>query len=196
MVSELVDMLEKLLENLRMEFQHEVVSAKKRVYFHGVNIAAPAVSHETFTPFGQKEIAIWKIVATAPHVKDRMKKWFCDAATLITKAPSIQTSIWETDEVQFPEAAITVFALLNLDFVPEYTRLLTVWDMDHEVGQHDTISAIVRQHGVTTETEALLEIRATTAMGQRGDDQFLDLRPELTAHYGDLAKSKFSHFYR
>lgn len=192
-LSELVDMLEELLPILRKQFQHE--NSGETVYFYGVNIAASEVSNDHYTPFGQNEVEMWRVLATAPHIKERMKKWFRDVAELYADAPSFMGAIWETEDTQFPEVGITAFAVLNLDFVPEYTRFLKLWDMDHEVRQSEEIDAIISHHGITAETEELLITRVTTAIGQCGSDQILELEPVLKAHYGDLSKSKFAEMF-
>lgn len=99
------------------------------------------------------------------------------------------TGLWETEQVQFGEPLVTLLALHDRRFVPDYTRLLAQWDMDHEVLQFEVIKLIVNKYGVCPETEDLLYCRAIRNPGQNGYDQIEDLFPVLQRAYGDFTQS-------
>lgn len=65
-------------------------------------------------------------------------------------------SLWEDDTTQFGEPAATHMALLDIEFLPYYTRLLRLWDPGHEVETGGAVADIVDKHGICAEIDPLL----------------------------------------
>ena len=66
------------------------------------------------------------------------------------------SSLWEDDVTQFGEPLAAHMALLDVEFVPYYTRLLRLWDQGHQVHMGGAVVEIVNKHGVRAETEELI----------------------------------------
>lgn len=76
--------------------------------------------------------------------------------SLIRENQDTQIScISEDDETQFGEVPATVLAAANKRYVPIYTDLLRVWDLDHAVRQFEVVEHLVEVHGKNAETDAL-----------------------------------------
>jgi hypothetical protein len=183
------DTVDQLFEAL--EITREKLS-DKNAYFFALDIIGSHTSGEEFTPWTDEAIGAWAQVAANTRLQARLQEWLSKIERLIIEADNTAkrstASLWEIDEVQFGEPAACAFALVNRSFVPFYTRLLGVWDLDHEVHQGEAVEAIVKQHGICPETEQLLVARATSGYGL---EQIEDLTPYLEEVYGDLPNSAF-----
>lgn len=136
--------------------------ADEDIYYHGLNITGKYHAEESFMPWCDEAVAAWAELATSPIHHERLKAWLVQIEKLIVKANGLDRhteSIWEEDEVQLGEPAISVFAMIDKTFIPYYERLLRVWDMAHEVSQGEMIYEIVKKHGICAETEDLLYCR-------------------------------------
>lgn len=144
-------------------------------------------------PWSEEIIQFWTLVGAKPQFHDLAKNWLANAESLLAQAVNIPAryDLWEYDEVQFAEPAIATLALSDVSFVPYYTKLLGLWDMEHEVTQRETIKAIFDKYGVCPETEDLMICRMDKGFGQWGDDNMEHFYPALEAHYGDLTQSDF-----
>jgi hypothetical protein len=187
-ITDVVDQLDEALDIVRARMTDE------SIYFMALDIARGYKPGEEFMPWGVERIANWGQIAIRPQHHNRMKRWFERLEMLLNDAANSKSSssyIWEHELVQIGEAAAYAFALADLSFVTFYTRLLALWDMDHEVMQFEAIDNILTIHGICAETEGLLRVRASKAIGQRGHDQFIELMPVLEKHYGDFKKTEF-----
>ena len=91
-------------------------------------------------------------------------------------------SVFESETWQLGELAAASCALADASFVPFHTRLLRLWDLDHEVNQGATIKRIIRRHGLRSEVEELLFVQCVEEPGQ---GYFLELEDAA-----DLLESK------
>jgi hypothetical protein len=101
----------------------------------------------------------WTKASGAPHLRQRVKDWIVRIEKTLKFAETLSrstSSLWEDDETQFGEPLATHLALLNVQFVPCYTRLLRLWDQGHEVHMGGAVVEIVNKHGVRPETEELI----------------------------------------
>lgn len=181
---ETVDQLFEALEITRERL------SDKNAYYYAIDIRGSHTSGEEYAPWSDEAIAAWAQVATDSRLHSRLQEWLSCVENLIIEADAAKrstASLWEIDEVQFGEPAACAFALINRSFIPFYARLLSVWDLDHEVHQAEAIEAIVKQHGICPETEQLLIARASGY----GLDQLDDLTPYLEEVYGDFPNSAF-----
>ncbi|MCO1335987.1 hypothetical protein MO867_16780 [Microbulbifer sp. OS29] len=87
--------------------------------------------------------------------------------------------IWQDYENHLAQAGAAILCLHNARYVPLYTDLLLLSDLDHEVHQAYQIERIIEQHGFTKDTLKILACRATTANGQCGEDQVEGYHSEL-----------------
>ena len=133
----------------------------------------------------------WARVARNPDLHQSAEDWLEMVLRLLERTKKSISHLWEYDEIQFAEPAVSILALVNPDFVPFYTRFLSVWDMEHEVEQHDVILQIFERHGITTQTENLIIVRTADGFGQRGEDTFEEVLPLLQDHYGDILDTDF-----
>ena len=102
----------------------------------------------------------WTKACTVPHLRRRAKDCIVRLEKTLKLADTHSRStdsLWEHDETQFGEPLATHLALLDVEFVPYYTRLLRLWDPEHEVHMREAVIAIVNKHGVRAETEELLQ---------------------------------------
>ncbi|OKO70854.1 hypothetical protein AC628_29870 [Bradyrhizobium sp. NAS96.2] len=90
-------------------------------------------------------------------------------------------SLWEHDETQFGEPVATHLALLDVEFVPYYTRLLRLWDMGHEVHTGGFVDDIVEKHSIRAETEELILVY-TEQCGGSDDLGLLELLNSSKSH--------------
>jgi hypothetical protein len=91
-------------------------------------------------------------------------------------------SLWEHDETQFGEPLLTYLSLIDVQFVPFYTRLLRLWDMGHAVHQGEAVTEIINKYKITPETEDLiLCYNETTGTDELGLLDLLDpkKRPQV-----------------
>ncbi len=147
-------------------------------------------------PWSESTVRFWTLVGANPAFHDLAKKWLNSVESIIAfanDAPSTGEGVWEYDEAALAEPAISVLALMDVSFVPYYTRLLALWDMEHEVNQGDTINEIFDKYGVCPETEDLLICRMNEGYGQDGISNLEYFYPALEAHFGDLRRSEFLH---
>lgn len=147
-----------------------------------------------FDPWNDETRDFWARVGRNPDLHQTIKRWLDDVLRMLERVERLGRStggLWEDDEVQFAEPAISVLAMVHPEFVPFYTRFLAVWDMDHEVSQHDTILQIFETHGITEQTENLIIVRTADGIGQAGVDTFDEVLPLLQDHYGNMEDSDF-----
>lgn len=145
-----------------------------------------------FDPWQEDGIAFWAAIAADWGLRKDAMAWFDAIAGLIKRSEKLQSwseSLWECDSSQFGELGAAVCALQDLAFVPVYTRFLRLWDMDHEVNQSETISMIVKKHGLCPETEALLYTRCVDAQGQGGFAELEGAADLFEAKYDNLAEA-------
>lgn len=145
-------------------------------------------------PWNEETRDFWSRVGRNPDLHPAIKRWLDAALGMLERVNKLSRStdgLWEYDEAQFAEPAVSVLAMVHPDFVPYYTRFLTVWDMHHEVAQHDVILQILEMQGITEATEDLIIVRSADGIGQHGFDTFAEVLPQLQEHYGDLARSDF-----
>ena len=147
-----------------------------------------------FDPWNATTRAFWARVARNPDLHQQIKSWLDQVLHMlerVNKMGRATEGLWELDETQFAEPAISVLAIAHPDFVPYYARFLTVWDMHHEVTQKDVISQIFASHGITEATENLLIARIVDGVGQYGYDNFHEMLPLLQEHYGKIEGTDF-----
>lgn len=160
------------------------------IYYFTIDIANAHSAGEEFVPWHDGAVPRWGAIAREARLHSRLQQWLSAVEDLIVSTDATAgrstAGIWEHDETQFGEPAASVFALAHRSFIPFYTRLLKVWDLDHEVHQSEAIDAIVRTHGICPETEDLLVARACAGYGQ---GQIEDLFPYLQEQYGDFSNS-------
>ncbi|WP_444929955.1 hypothetical protein ACJJIF_19590 [Microbulbifer sp. SSSA002] len=87
--------------------------------------------------------------------------------------------IWQDYENHLAQAGAAILCLHNARYIPLYTDLLLLSDLDHEVHQAYQIERIIQQHGFTKDTLKILACRATTANGQCGEDLVEGYHSEL-----------------
>jgi len=115
--------------------------------------SGPRNPWEVFCP------TFWTKASAVPHLRQRTKDWLVrlERTLKLAETHSRSTdSLWEHDETQFGEPLATHMALLDVEFVPYYTRLLRLWDMGHEVHTGGFVDDIVNKHGIRAETEELI----------------------------------------
>lgn len=149
---------------------------------------------QTFCP------EFWDNALSFPGTRDRVRKWVKSLENVLKRSDDGAGDLWEHDETQFGEAILTYLAVMDAEFVPAYTNLLRLWDMDHEVHQNAAITAMVERHGLTPEVETLLYVRVAVKPGQTGADIIEELLPRLDRAYGgftgaDLFKKIVFHQY-
>lgn len=101
----------------------------------------------------------WTKACAVPHLRRRAKDRIVRLEKTLKLAEAFSRStdsLWEHDEIQFGEPVATHLALLDVEFVPYYMRLLRLWDPGHEVHMRAAVTAIVNRHGVRAETKELL----------------------------------------
>lgn len=203
-VAEVLDGLDHFLAKTRDD-----ISGDERVYYYGYTVrnlapsptflrritgkARQPESEREIDPWAEQTIQFWKDAARETALHQRIKKWLDDAADLIAYADTLRhhtASLWEYDTTQLGEAEATTLALIDVTFVPKYTALLRVWDLEHEVTQYDTINAIFGKYGICPETEDLLVCRMAENSGQHEDDNLAHWLPTLEEHYGPFTKSR------
>jgi hypothetical protein len=102
----------------------------------------------------------WTKASAVPHLRRRVKDCLVRLENTLKLAETHSRStdsLWEHDETQFGEPLATHMALLDVEFVPFYTRLLRLWDPGHEVHMREAVIAIVNKHGIRAETEELIQ---------------------------------------
>ncbi len=159
-------------------------------YFYALDPTGGAWQDDTgrFDPWTNAHSrATWKKLARCRAVYPRLEAWLTEVEHLM--AFSLFDGMFESEGCAFAEPLISTLALGDLRFVPHYTRFLRQWEMAREVHQRETITAIVRRHGVTPETEELLFTRVVHAPGTTGEAQVMDLLDVLNRHYGDFEGS-------
>jgi hypothetical protein len=117
----------------------------------------------------------WTKACAVPHLRRRVKGWIVRLEKTLKLAESHSRStdsLWEHDETQFGEPLATHLALLDVEFVPYYRRLLRLWDPGHEVHMREAVIEIVNKHGVRAETQELVQCYTEWS----GSDELL---PEL-----------------
>ena len=188
-----LDDLETALESLSTDFTEK----QDDIYFFGFTFfdqghpfggEPDGTEDEIFTPWNEASKNFWQAVVQQPTLRPRITAIVDRVVAILVSAGEYQ-SVWEDDETQLGEPMVSLLALMDREFIPAYTKLLAVWDMDHEVEQLEAIEAIFDAHGVCEETEALLFCRVVTNPGQHSGDQLNDLFPKLQAHYGNFGKS-------
>ncbi|MCK7615112.1 hypothetical protein [Roseibium sediminicola] len=138
---------------------------------------------QTFCP------EFWDNARSFPRTRDRVRSWVKSLETVLRRTVDRAGELWEHDETQFGEAILTYLAVMDAVFVPAYTNLLRLWDMDHEVHQNAAILAMVERHGFTPEVETLLYVRVAVKPGQTGADIIEELLPRLDRAYGGFTGS-------
>jgi len=101
----------------------------------------------------------WKNASKSPQSRRRITEWIdrLEETFRLAESRSLSTaSLWEHDETQLGEPLVTHLSLMDVQFVPLYTRLLRLWDISHAVHQRDVITEIVERHGITPETKELI----------------------------------------
>jgi len=147
---------------------------------------APATLAE-FDPYGPGECCLgshnpwqtfcppfWMNAGKNPQSRRRIIEWIggLEETLRLAEARALSTSsLWEDDETQFGEPLLTHLSLVDVQFVPSYTRLLRLWDMSHEVHTGGAVVEIVNRHGIRPETEELIlcytEITGSDELGLR-----------------------------
>lgn len=101
----------------------------------------------------------WTNAAANPQFRERLTKWL-DRVEETLRLPAVHDlptdGLWEHDDTQFGEPVATHLSLVDVAFVPSYTRLLRLWDLSHEVHQGGAVVEIVNRHGITPETKELI----------------------------------------
>jgi hypothetical protein len=114
----------------------------------------------------------WTKASRVPRLRQRVKDWIVHLEKTLKLAETHSrstSSLWEDDETQFGEPLATHMALLDVEFVPSYTRLLRLWDPGHEVHMGGAVIEIANKHGIRDETEEL--ILAYTEWEGSGSDE-------------------------
>jgi hypothetical protein len=137
--------------------------------YDGEHPLGPRSPWEVFCP------AFWTKACAVPHLRQRVKDFIVrlEKTLKLAKTYSLSTNgLWEHDETQFGEPLAAHLALLDVEFVPYYTRLLRQWDPGHAVHIGSAVVEIINKHGVRAETKALMSRYTEWA----GSDELL---PEL-----------------
>jgi len=101
----------------------------------------------------------WMNASRNPQSRRRITEWIgrVEEVLRLPESLSLPTSgLWEHDETQFGEPLVTHLALVDVQFVPFYTRLMRLWNMSHEVHMGEVVTEIVNRHGITPETKKLI----------------------------------------
>jgi hypothetical protein len=101
----------------------------------------------------------WTKAGAVPQLRQRAKDYIgrLEKTLKLAETHSRSTaSLWEHDETQFGEPVAAHLALLDVEFVPCYTRLLRSWDPGHQVHIGQAVSEIVNKYGIRAETEELI----------------------------------------
>ena len=99
-------------------------------------------------------------------------------------------TIWETDMMQFGNAAVFNLALSDKRFISHYCRFLHTWDMYQEGFQSDEISELIKKYDWCPEIEELLIARATCD-GHGDYEDLAEWEPFILKHNPELQESKF-----
>jgi hypothetical protein len=152
-----------------------------------------ASSHE-YDPWNSASFEFWEAVGHRKLLRPKVMRIIDKAEALLVYAETLRrpvSSVWEDDETQLCEVMVSVLALMDLSYVPVYTRLLTLWDLDHEANQAEIIDQIIERHGLVTNTEALLYCRIVENTGQHGYAKFRSVLDQLQRLHSDLADVPF-----
>jgi hypothetical protein len=103
--------------------------------------------------------SFWTNAGKNPQFRRRIIEWIgrLEETLRLAETRELSTeSLWEDDQTQFGEPLVTHLALVDVYFVPFYTRLLRLWDLSHEVEQGGAVIEMVNRHGITPETKELI----------------------------------------
>jgi len=101
----------------------------------------------------------WTNASKNPQFRRRIMEWIdrLEETLKLAETRDLSTAgLWEHDETQFGQPLLTHLALSDVQFVPEYTRFLRLWEMSHQVNMGEAVVEMVDRHGITPETEALI----------------------------------------
>lgn len=182
-----------LIEGEGASLQPEDIDSSEQHGFYG----GDDVPWVTFCP------EFWDSACSFPKTHERVKAWVKRLESVLKRSEAYgrsTESLWEHDETQFGEPIITHLASTHLEFVPNYTNMLRLWDLGHEVSQNWGIARIIGAHGFAPEVEALLYVRVAINPGQHGPDLIEEIFPVLEKAYGsfvdtDLFKRIVFHQY-
>ena len=102
--------------------------------------------------------------------------------------PDRYEALYESEEAQLGEPALSALAMRYPAFLHTYSRFLDLWDLDHGVHHSEMISFFLKIHGVCPEIEAIL-MKMVTKYGGDGDLIEHNARPFLEEIYGDFPES-------
>jgi hypothetical protein len=141
---------------------------------------------------GTQACAFWAHVGRLEGGAEVVRQWLATVEAAFAKVPFNEP--WEMGEagLQLGETAVMALALENVAWVPAYTRLLTFWDLGHEVHQRFTIDALYARHGWCPEIRALLRTRAETD-SQWGAEQVFADYPAILAK--DISPQDWDAFF-
>ncbi|MHA7058024.1 hypothetical protein ACWGOQ_0012440 [Aquimarina sp. M1] len=100
---------------------------------------------------------------------------------------------WRDSETPVGTTIATLLALSDIQYIQNYIDFLRTNDMDHEVDQYGDISNIINKYGICKETLSLALVRAGSACGQHGSEQFEEL---LDQGFLEYIQSNFDLFLK
>jgi len=99
-----------------------------------------------FDPGDENCLMAWATFAESADAVSFFVGWFTRIENLLGKTETFD-AIYESDELQLGEVALSFLALKNKTFLPVYNRFLNLWDLGHSVHVDDTIMYIFKVHG-------------------------------------------------
>lgn len=176
------------------------LEAKEEYNFYKIFVATPNAPDEYspqptawggFSVWGIFGRGFWHMVAPNAHFRPHIEAYFDKVETTLRGASG---QFLEDTDVAFAEPVVSCLAMIDVAFVPYYTRLLGLWDMSLEAHQFEVINNIIQKHGLCAETEELLYVRTcTAATGHHGMDHISVLLPFLDEQLGGFTSSPLFH---
>ena len=101
----------------------------------------------------------WQSLLDTPGMREPLAAWLGRVTDLLREKNKEQIScISEHDEAQFAEVPAALLATADKRYLPLYTELMKVWDLDHAVSQFYVTEQLIELHGKTPETDALAAV--------------------------------------
>lgn len=140
-----------------------------------------------FEPMGEDNLVAWANFVKNEDVLPGIERWLARQEKLLVDVGEFDM-IYESEETQLGEPAISSLAMKHRSFVPLYNRFLDLWDLNHGVYQPGVIAFLVKIHGKCPEIEDML-LNMVLKHGGDGDLIEYNTRPFLEEIYGDFPES-------
>ncbi len=165
-------------------------SADNSIYFWAIDLAGTwKIGDDEFDPWSESNLNAWIDLAKCKDSLDPLRAWLNHLEKiLLLRRKEERAPLWESDVTLFGEVALSVLAIMYLDFVPFYARFLDAWDGENSRQRDSTIQEIVASHGRCPEIEKLI-FDLIFHDGIDGDLINYSLRSDLENMYGDFTKS-------